>query len=88
MFFKCKVCEEKDKRISELKDNIKYLQNMLNPQASNMVNVEANKMLDGSSLPVVEVELSSSSEDKIKEDEKILREANAILTGEYSEVLN
>lgn len=86
--FRCKVCEQKDLRIEELKAQIKFLQSMLQPNpAAQAINWEANKMLEGGSLPAVELEgVTTVNMEQRKHEDAVVREQNRILTGDYAEV--
>lgn len=74
--FKCKLCEEKDARIYDLKDQIKSLNKLVFPsQNTSMVtpeDIELQQILSGSDLEV-------SKEDK----EKLSKEVDSILMGSY-----
>lgn len=84
MFGRCKVCEQKDLRIEELKAQIDFLKVMLQPSAMpTAVNIEANKILDGSSMPVIEVQ---SNIDLDQQRIELEREATRILTGDVLEI--
>jgi hypothetical protein len=84
--FSCKRCLEKDKRIEDLKQDITFLRSMLSPNFSNALNLEANKILEGAGLPIIE--MSEPSEPKTKENVSLQREAISILTGNYYEASN
>jgi len=72
--FKCKVCEEKDKRLNDLKDEVKYLRSLLRSpvdmRASATANLEANAILNGVS-------------EQIEVPEEVLAERAALLDGTY-----
>lgn len=74
--FKCKVCLEKDKRITELQEQVTYLREMTNPGRLTVtlprVHEEANRVLSNVDMPVpTEMDLS------------IEEEATRILTGNF-----
>lgn len=80
MFWKCKICVEKDKQISDLKDQIQFLRKLSVPSITqDMQNLEMNKILDGAALPVIDMQQESP------EDIAADREATRILTGNYYE---
>lgn len=83
MFGKCKVCEQKELRIEELKAQIEFLKDMLQPSSTGTaVNLEANKILEGSSMPVLEI---PDNAEVNKQREDIERERVRIMTGNYYE---
>lgn len=86
MLFKCKVCQEKDKRIADLQKQINFMQRQLIPVHATAQDIEMNKMLEGASLPIIE--LKETTEDKAKEDLEVEREAVSIITGNYYEQVN
>lgn len=86
MFFKCRVCTEKDLRIEELKAQAAFLKSLI-PQTTPDIlplNLEAQKILEGSLSHVVDLETLPSS-DKLKELQRIQTEAAKILSGDIIE---
>ena len=81
MFFKCKVCAEKDARIQDLRSEISNLRKLVLPSgpANNfpMVNLEANAVLNPQS-EAIEVSLT---------DLEVESEATRLLVGNYDNVL-
>lgn len=81
--FSCKSCKEKDSHIESLKAQIAFLQTMLNPpHREDFIGYEANKILDGGAMPVVEL-TGELSADQIKAQREIELEATRIITGTY-----
>lgn len=82
MFFKCKVCNEKDQRIAELKERIAFLEYYIQPTKADPLPyaIEAQKILEGSMAPVID--LSKPSKDKLDEMRKIKMEEEKMLSGD------
>lgn len=84
MFFTCKVCAEKDKRIASLEEQIAFLRNLAHPQVDNKTipdhNHEANGVLDALDRPI-EIETHKEVVDNLTEEER--RERDALLDGSY-----
>lgn len=81
MFGKCKVCEEKEKRISSLESEIQFLRNLTHRPVNNAVipasDSELNDIFNQNQLPsthLQDLELLTDEE---------LREREALLTGNY-----
>lgn len=78
MFFKCKVCDEKDKRIQDLKVEIQFLQKVVSgytlPAHSNDVAREADAILSGT---------QDQLEPSPITDDELLAERNRILSGDF-----
>lgn len=75
MFGKCKACEEKDKRIADLKSQIDFLQLLSQPQEkieNKTVHLEANAILSGHQEQIISYE-----------DEEVIAERERILSGNY-----
>jgi hypothetical protein len=72
----CLVCKEKDRRIDDLQKQIAMLSRLAVPSTTQsqlpVVNVEANRVLDGDHTPM--------AQDEMDETEK---EAIRLLTGSY-----
>lgn len=83
MFFKCRVCEEKDKRIADLKAQLlqqtNLLQSVISPQYSKAVELEANRALEGLGTPQVDL-----NEDQKEQISAVERQALELLTGQYN----
>lgn len=78
--FKCKVCVEKDNRITDLKDVITTLQSQVSeliashyPKYTNTISSNLNSALEGTGLSKEELEAKSLIE----------QQALALLTGNY-----
>lgn len=83
MIFKCKTCEERECRIQDLQSQIVFLRSLVQPNFLPGIAMEANKILEGASMPVID--LNSSSAEREAQDLEIEREAVSILTGNYTE---
>lgn len=83
--FRCKVCSEKDHHIDSLQAEVIFLRGMLTPQNysayATRIDIEANKILDGAGMPIIEIEALNS--ERTKAAEAIQREADAMLSGSY-----
>ncbi len=83
MMFKCSVCEEKDRRVEDLKEQISYLRNLLNPPVQAMPslpeiqNIQQDMILDGGGTEEVNLP------DTILETPEVLAERSAMLSGTY-----
>ncbi len=81
MIFKCRVCEEKDKRIADLAEQVEFLRRLALPPRPDsaslpLVELEANAILNGSSDPIL-VDPTSQSQEEIDS------EAARLLSGQY-----
>lgn len=79
--FKCRVCEEKDKRVSDLKEQIEYLRNLLNPPTKKLeyvepVNLQQDMILEGGGQEEIDP-LNNI------ESPEVLAERAAMLSGTY-----
>ena len=81
MFFKCKVCLEKDKRLKDAQNEIQFLRSLLRSPELLASDIEMNKMLEGANSQIIDIRVPS--EDENKENLTIEREAVQILTGNY-----
>lgn len=85
MFFKCKVCEEKDRRIADLKEMLEkqtsLVNSLTNPTYNNAVTSELNTILDGASRTAVEIPVVT--EERKREMSAVERQAIEMLTGLY-----
>lgn len=81
-FFKCSTCAEKDQRIIDLKEQVKFLRGYINPTSADatLMSMEAQHILDGSLHNTIDIR--SPSEDLQKERERIAREAERMLSGD------
>lgn len=80
MAWACKVCIEKDKRISDLQAHLQDLRQLTlpkNPLTSHFVNVEANAIIDGRD------EVMPLTEEEAREMEDTQREADRLFAGTY-----
>lgn len=82
MFFKCKVCLAKDEHINSLKEEVRSLRQSLGVTTHDMplLNMEAQKILEGSLSTIVE--FTEPTSDRQKEMLKAQREAEMILSGD------
>lgn len=84
MFGKCKVCEEKDKRILDLKEEIGNLRLTLNPPprvATLRYELEQDNILNGANGETITSPVDIEAE--AKENLRLQSEQDAILTGNY-----
>lgn len=82
MFGKCSVCEEKDKRILDLKDEIKSLRFTLNPPARiSRYELEQDNLLSGANTETVNTSIDAESLEK--EVLRLQHEQDSLLTGNY-----
>lgn len=85
MFGKCKVCQEREQRISDLKSEIEYLRRLALPQNNAkipLIELEANAMLNGTEEQIV---IRSPNDENPGEPSQaeIDAEAQRILAGTY-----
>lgn len=81
MWGKCKVCAEKDNRISDLKKEIEFLKRLSSPSPTiPLLDIEASKILEGASEPVSNIEEEVRD---LSSEESIEQEASNILMGNY-----
>ena len=82
--FSCKVCVEKDKRISSLEEQISFLRTLAHPPVNNRSIpdsvVEANGLLDAYDQ---QIQIESYADETLRLSEEELRERQAILDGSY-----
>lgn len=84
MFGKCKVCEEKDKRIADLKTEIDHHRAIQNPpprQAVVRYELEADNLLNGGNTETIKSPIDVEAE--AKELARLQAEQDKILTGNY-----
>lgn len=84
--FSCKVCAEKDRRISDLNKQIEFLKRLSQPGiALPILEREIDYAMDGAGreeLPAIPSEPELTPEEQEKRD-RIDRERDAILSGNY-----
>lgn len=84
MFGPCKVCAEKDKRVSSLESEIAFLRNLVRPPVNNSrissLEYEADGVVSG---VTDQIEIQTYQQASADEDQAILEERNAILSGNY-----
>ncbi len=85
--FDCKVCKEKDSRISELKEQIQYFKSLLHPEPTvrNYQMVEAleqDMVLEGGGKEEVDLEAEAIENDRVR------REQDVIFSGNTEESIN
>ena len=84
MFGPCKVCAEKDKRVSSLESEIAFLRNLARPSVNNnhisAIEYEADGVVSGMTD---QIELQTHSQLREEEDELVIAERDAILNGTY-----
>lgn len=79
--FSCKVCREKDLRIQELKDQISYFKNLLNPPPRiNKYELEADTIMNGAGNETEQLD-PIDAEAEALENERIQREEDMIFSG-------
>ena len=77
--FSCKICKEKDLRISELKDQIIYFKSILNPPPKiNTYELEESVMMNGGGQEEIDPATVLAEE---KENAIIQREVDFIFSG-------
>jgi hypothetical protein len=80
LMFKCKVCEEKDKRISDLHKQIEFLKQLASPSSQiPLINYEANNVLNGAGND--EPELTAEEQVQLQKEKE---ERDALLSGNYN----
>jgi len=75
--FRCKVCEEKDKRVADLAEQVGYLRTLLSPPRAKTnleVHQEANAILNGVNEQILA---------DVPTDPAVLAEREALLSGTY-----
>lgn len=81
--FRCKVCEEKDKRISDLKEVINNLRSIISPpQRINKYELEETAVMNGGGQ---EIDPATLQAEEI-ENHKIQQEVDAFFSGNTVEV--
>lgn len=87
MFGPCKVCAEKDKRIEDLKEQIKSLNLQLIPTPQTRhYEMEQDYVMGGGGEAIGYTPTSISEEDQKARDERVMliqQEQDAILNGSY-----
>jgi hypothetical protein len=91
--FNCKVCAEKDKRVSNLESEITFLRAFIRPNVprhsleNQAQDIEADAVLGGHTNQIVIDEKSQYIETYLprlsKEEEEIAAERDAVLNGTY-----
>lgn len=82
--FRCRVCEEKDRRISDLKDEISHLRVTLNPPprpAEIRYEMEADNLLSGGNTE--KIKTLADIEAETAETARLQKEQDSLLTGNY-----
>jgi hypothetical protein len=84
MFGHCRVCDEKDKRIADLKETIADLKLQLNPPPRPIptYEMETDFTLDGAGREALTPN-SVKEENQITETERLNREQDAIFSGNF-----
>lgn len=85
MFGKCKVCEEKDKRIRELKEQVVHLRSLTYPSQDFYTNTSdafADDIKEVVQQPI-DQELSDIQQEHDRQAREILSERDRLLSGEY-----
>lgn len=84
MFGSCKVCAEKEKRITAIEAEVLFLRSLVQPPVNNShipdAVQEANGILDVLDQPI---QVQTHSAATLEEAEAILRERDNILSGNY-----
>ncbi len=82
--FKCKICKEKDERISELKDQITYFKSLLNPAPRiNKFELQEDLLLEGGGQETDPTPVDEEAE-RI-ENERIQRESDFIFSTNFEQ---
>lgn len=84
--FKCRVCQEKDLRITELKEQIQFLKNQLNPPPKvQHYELQQDLLLEGGANEEVtpEQEIDDKAEEVL--NDILAREQDVLFTGNYDE---
>lgn len=77
--FRCRVCEEKEKRILELKEQLQYFRSVLNPPPKiNKYELEETVVMNGGSQEEIDPAALEAEE---LENERIRRETDFIFSG-------
>lgn len=79
MFGKCKVCEEKDRRIVELKEQIAHLRLLVYPVNDALAPVTDDVIPQEAQ----DKEIESFKEQQSEELDKVMRERDQLLSGQY-----
>lgn len=83
--FSCKSCLAKTNHIEDLHTEIKFLRTMLSPEPPSLrgtfVDLEANRILDGGAMPIIEI--ADVTSDRFKHATQVQEEADIILSGNY-----
>lgn len=84
MFGKCKVCQEKDKRIAELRDQILHLRSLVYPVNDGLTISKPDEFetID-QNLYVMDQEMVDLQQQQQEELEEVIRERDRILSGQY-----
>lgn len=78
--FSCKVCQEKDKRIAELKDQIAHLRLLVYPVNDALVPVEDDVVVAEATQ---DPEVQQFQEQQLAELEEVMSERDRLLSGQY-----
>lgn len=85
MIFKCRVCAEKDARIAELKEQITYFKNLLNPPPRvSHYELETDRIMNGAGQETEQVVAVDEEAERL-ENERIQREQDMIFSGNTME---
>ncbi len=79
--FECKICKEKEIRISELKDQIKYFKELLHPTPSIRSyqladDISQEMVLDGGGKEEVDFEAEALENDRIRREQDVIFSGN------------
>lgn len=80
--FKCKVCDEKNKRIAELKDQIAHLRLLVYPQNDALVGTDTPPDIDSAELSESD-SIEQFQDVQQKERYEVEAERDRLLSGQY-----
>jgi hypothetical protein len=84
--FKCKVCAEKDRRIADLQEQIKFLRSYQTPSHPTQVearDLEADSLLSGKNDVIEITGHNIAAETESENVDDVISERDRILTGTY-----
>lgn len=81
MFGKCKCCEEKEKRIAELKEHLSYFKAVLHPEPKARsyrieTEMETDMVLDGGGKEQIDLEAEQRENERIQKEQDFIFSQN------------
>jgi hypothetical protein len=81
MFGKCKCCEEKEKRIAELKEHLSYFKAVLHPEAPSRkyrieTDMETDMVLEGGGKDQIDLEAENLENERIQKEQDLIFSQN------------